>query len=87
MYDQKPTWKRGLILALALLVVPLFAYGFAYLNLTEHTTKKIDKTRNVHLVDYRVFKYQWEATLFRPAAAIESFLSRRRVESVKYIPL
>ena len=86
MDDQRPAGKSGLIAVLALLVVPLIAYSFAYLHLSDHVRVMVGKKDNV-LVEYRFFKYQWEATLFQPAAAIESFLSHRQIASVKYIGL
>jgi hypothetical protein len=87
MDDQRPADKRSLVTAELALCASLGMYVFFYIQLSGHIAKVDAKTKNV-LTDYRVFKHQWEATLFRPAAAVESLLSRKNVEAIdRHIPL
>jgi hypothetical protein len=72
--------RRHGLHAIAVIVVALLAatlYGVAYIAIGTAATATIGPQR----LNVRVYSYEWQECLFRPAAKVESVLSGQEMET------
>jgi hypothetical protein len=73
---SRPSTAAPILAVLAIVLVTLGAYVGGYFWLGDYWA-----TKEVKEVVFRDYRYQWQATIFQPAASVESWLTGKVVQT------
>jgi len=79
---SRPSTAAPILAVLAVVLVTLGAYVGGYFGLGEHYQHPFASTNTI----YRVYRHEWEASLFAPAAWVEGRVRERDVRVTTSFP-